>query len=142
LFERAPGLMRITAVVGLIILASATLNPASCGSAAQVGEPAGARVVLFGRYLDALRVRAHIPGLSAAIVHQQRVIWESGFGFQDMERRMGARPDTPYRIASLTKTLSSALLMRCHDRRTVHLDFPINRYTTLIPELALRCATF
>src|SRR5688572_24986792 len=96
--------------------------------------PTAAQLALFERYLDALRDRALIPGLSAAIVYQRRIIWEAGLGYQDLERRIAARSDTPYRIASLTKTFTSTLLMGCLDRRTVELDSPISRYTTAIPE--------
>src|SRR5687767_11960524 len=125
---------RIAALVGLIAVAGCLSVPAPRAYAEPAEEPSGERLALFGRYVEALRLRARIPGLSAAIIHQQRIIWESGFGFQDLERRIAARPDTPYRIASLTKTFSSCLLMRCLERRTVDLDSPISRYTTLIPE--------
>ncbi len=97
-------------------------------------EPSFSRLALFERYLETLRQRVRIPGLSGAIVHHQRIIWEKGFGYQDLERRIAARPDTPYRIASLTKTFTSMLLMRCVDQGTVDLDSPIRRYTNLIPE--------
>ena len=122
-------------VIAGLIAAACYFSPLESRADPEVAqEPATARLTLFGRYVDALRLRARIPGLSAAIIHQQRIIWEDGFGFQDLEHRIAARPDTPYRIASLTKTLSSTLLMQCLDRLTVDLDSPISRYTTLIPE--------
>src|SRR5687767_206293 len=49
--------------------------------------PTAAQLALFERYLDALRDRARIPGLSAAVVFQRRIIWEAGLGYQDLERR-------------------------------------------------------
>jgi CubicO group peptidase (beta-lactamase class C family) len=107
---------------------------AICASDAVAQEPSASQLALFERYLDALRQRAGIPGLSGAIVHRQQIVWENGFGYQDVERRIAARPDTPYRIASLTKTFTSMLLMACVERRTLDLDSPIRRYTTLIPE--------
>ena len=125
---------RIAALTGLISFAGCLSVPARGAHAAPPQDPTTARLELFGRYVEALRLRARIPGLSAAIVHEQRVVWESGFGFQDVERRIVARPDTPYRIASLTKTFASSLLMQCLDRRTVDLDSPISRYSTIIPE--------
>ena len=123
-----------------IALAAVAVGASRCayaldaGPAAAAQAPSDAQLALFGRYLDALRNRAQIPGLSAAIVYQRRIIWEAGLGYQDLERRIAARPDTPYRIASLTKTFASTLLMGCLDRRTLELDTPISRYTTAIPE--------
>ncbi len=36
---------------------------------------------LFERYVESLRVQVNIPGMSAAIVQNERVVWDSGFGF-------------------------------------------------------------
>jgi len=48
---------------------------------------------LFERYLDALRVQANIPGISAAIVQDQRVVWATGLGFADVEHQVRARSE-------------------------------------------------
>src|SRR5256885_10192487 len=66
---------------------------------------------LFERYLDSLRVQANIPGMSAAIVQNERVVWDSGFGFSDVEHSIRARSDTPYHVAGLTEALSAAMLL-------------------------------
>jgi len=84
---------------------------------ASQAAPSASQLAVFARYIDALRERARIPGMSAAVVYQQRIVWEAGLGYQDLERRIVARPDTPYRIASLTKTFASTLLMGCLDRQ-------------------------
>src|SRR3954454_6192065 len=63
---------------------------------------------LFERYLDALRVQANIPGLSAAIVQNEHIVWDGGFGYSDVERSIHAEARTPYHISGLTEALSSA----------------------------------
>jgi CubicO group peptidase (beta-lactamase class C family) len=92
------------------------------------------RVALFVRYVDALRVQAEIPGLSATVISGDQVLWEGGFGLADVEGRIPATPDTPYRIASLTKTFTSTLLMQCRDAGTLNLDAPVRNYTTVVPD--------
>jgi CubicO group peptidase (beta-lactamase class C family) len=78
---------------------------------------------LFERYIDALRVQANIPGMSAAIVQDERVTWKAGFGFADIERAIAARPDTPYHVSGLTEALSSALLLeQCVETAHAGLD--------------------
>ena len=124
---------RLLGILALAAAACAVTSPVARAVAPRQ-EPAPATIALFDRYLEALRVRWRIPGLSAAIVHDQRVIWDKGYGFQDLERRIAARADTPYRIASLTKTFSSTLLMGCIERRTLDLNDPISRYSSLIAE--------
>jgi len=92
------------------------------------------QVQLFQRYVEALRRQLKIPGLSVAVLKDERITWEGGFGFQDIEQRIPATADTPYPIASITKTFSSALLLRCVERGLLDLDTPIARYTSAIPE--------
>jgi CubicO group peptidase (beta-lactamase class C family) len=100
-------------------------------------QPAGdreQRIELFTQYLDALRIQAGIPGLSAAIASNGRIIWEGGLGLADVEARVAAAPHTPYRIASLTKTATSTLLMQCVEEGRLNLDAPIRAYTTGVPD--------
>jgi uncharacterized protein (TIGR03437 family) len=95
------------------------------------GEEALAK---FEQALDALRIQYKIPGLAAAIVKNRQIVWESGFGYADLEKRIRAAPDTPFQIASLTKTLASTLLMQCVERGVLSLDEPIAKYSLAIPE--------
>jgi CubicO group peptidase (beta-lactamase class C family) len=94
------------------------------------------QVALFEKYLVALQRQLGIPGMSAAVLKHERIVWEGGFGFQDVERRIPATANTPYRIASLTKTFASVMLLQCLERGTLDLNTPINRYTNIIPESA------
>jgi CubicO group peptidase (beta-lactamase class C family) len=103
---------------------------------AQQGSPAADQTQLdqFEQSLDYLRQQYGIPGMSAAIVSHGQLIWEGGFGFSDVENRIPATPDTPYRSASITKTFASMLLMRCVERGTLNLDTRINSYTSGITD--------
>ncbi len=92
------------------------------------------RIALFTRYLDPLRIQAGIPGLSAAITSDGRIIWEGGLGFADMEAKVAAAPHTPYPVASITKTFTSTLLMQCAEQGRLNLDVPIRIYTTAVPD--------
>jgi CubicO group peptidase (beta-lactamase class C family) len=94
------------------------------------------RVTLFARYVDRLRLQAGIPGISAAVVADRRVLWEQGFGFQDAEARIAATPATPYPIASLTKTFTSTLLLHCIEAGRLDLDAPMRQYTSAVPDAA------
>lgn len=90
---------------------------------------------LFERYLDSLRVQANIPGMSAAIVQNERVVWEAGLGFADVERSVRATATTPYHISGLTEVLSSALLLeQCVETAHAGLDDHIQQRVTTYPE--------
>ena len=53
-----------------------------------------ARVALFERYVESLRRSTHVPGLSGIIIRDGRTLWLKGWGFQDIESRVFAAPDT------------------------------------------------
>ena len=79
--------------------------------------------------LEDLRNLLMIPGMSAAIVKDQKIIWARGFGFSDLENKVPATENTPYRIASLTKTFASTLVMQLVEQGKVSLDDPMSKYS-------------
>jgi CubicO group peptidase (beta-lactamase class C family) len=101
---------------------------------AQLTSDREQRIALFTRYLEPLRIQAGIPGLSAAITANGRIIWEGGRGHADLEARVAAAAHTPYPIASITKTATSTLLMQCVEEGRLNLDAPIRTYTTAVPD--------
>ena len=93
---------------------------------------------LFERYLHALRVQANIPGLSAAIVQNQRIVWDAGLGLSDVEHSIRATAITPYHISGLTQTLSSALLLeQCVETGHVTLDDRIQQRASVAPDTTI-----
>jgi len=97
---------------------------ASAGQRAKQ-PPETDRIAQFETELDDLRRRLKIPGLSGAVVKDGKVLWSKGFGHADLEKKVAATPDTNYRIASLTKTFASALLLQLVEQRKLDLDAPM-----------------
>ena len=92
-------------------------------------------ISLFERYVEALRQQAGIPGISAAIVQNDHVIWDEGFGYQDVGGLVAAAADTPYPILDLSQTLSSTvLLQQCLDLRYLELTDRVRRWDPQYPE--------
>lgn len=65
----------------------------------------------FEAKLDSLRQKLYIPGMSVVILYKQEIVYKKGLGYADIENKILASPDTPYHIASLTKTFTAAILM-------------------------------
>ena len=85
-------------------------------------------------YLEALRQQAGIPGLSAAVVQDGEIVWERGFGFENLESRIRATPDTPYYVGGLSQNLAAVLLLQCVEQKRFGLDDPVQRYGLELPE--------
>jgi len=82
----------------------------------------------FEKELEDLRQQLKIPGISAAIVKNQELVWAKGFGYADLENKVAAMPDTPYSLASVTKPIAAVLIMQLLEEGVIDLDAPISRY--------------
>jgi CubicO group peptidase (beta-lactamase class C family) len=92
-------------------------------------------LIKLGEALEALRAEAAIPAMSAAIVQGGNVVWAHGFGKQDVEGAVAARPDTPYVIGALAQTVGSTLLLRkCVDQSHLEIGDRVVRWTPSYPE--------
>jgi CubicO group peptidase (beta-lactamase class C family) len=89
---------------------------------------------LFGDYVDALRVQAGIPGLTATIVGGQDVIWEHPSGQQNVERSIPARADTPYEFDGITQVFMASVVLRCVEDGHVSLDDRLGQYNPTNPD--------
>jgi CubicO group peptidase (beta-lactamase class C family) len=88
------------------------------------------RIVRFEKQAEELRTLLKIPGMSAVIIKDQKVLWAKGFGFADLENRITATPDTLFHLASVTKTFAATLIMQLVEQGKLSLDEPMSRYST------------
>ena len=88
------------------------------------------RLERFEKDVDQFRARLKIPGMSAVIIKDQKVLWAKGFGFADLENRVPATPDTLFHLASVTKTFAATLIMQLVEQGKLNLDEPMSHYST------------
>lgn len=82
----------------------------------------------FERRVELIRQSLDIPGMSVAVLHQQAVVFARGFGFVDLAKDTKATENTPYPIASLTKTFAAAVIMRLVEAGKLDLDEAMSIY--------------
>jgi len=83
---------------------------------------------LFEIWTESQRVNRNQPGLSVGIVLDQELIWSRGFGFADEDAKTPAKPDTIYRIASISKVFTATAILQLRDRGRLRLDDPIQEH--------------
>ena len=100
--------------------------------------PAGAAQELpyqiFERYLEPLAQQIGMPGLSAVIVRNDRIEWEKGYGYADVENKIRATTTTLYPIGGVTQAMTAVLLGVCTDRLLLEVDTGIRRWVPTFPE--------
>ena len=107
---------------------------------AQEAAAEAERLARLESKIESLREALKIPGISAAIVRDQALIWSRGFGFADVEQGIEATPSTPYGLASVTKPFAAVLLMKLVENGLLDLDTPIGTFGTDLgnPEITVR----
>ena len=79
----------------------------------------------FKQEIERLQKKYNIPGISVAVLQKQQTIFTDGFGYADIENKIPATADTPYNIASLTKTFGAAILMKLVEEGKLNLHSEI-----------------
>ena len=120
-----PSSGRFGSALGAVPIVAALL--AAAPAAAQSGAPV-APAAAIDRYLEAERVRQHIPGLSVAVLHRGRVLLSRGYGFANLEHRVRATDSTVYQSGSVGKQFTAALVQLLAREGRLGLDDPIRRY--------------
>ncbi len=86
------------------------------------------------RRLERLRARAHIPGISVAIMFPDGTTWSGTSGLADVALAEPVETETAFAIASISKTFTAALILALRDDGVLDLDAPVTVY---LPDLGL-----
>jgi serine beta-lactamase-like protein LACTB len=78
--------------------------------------------------------RSNIPGLSVAVVTDNRLRWSNGYGLADLENMVPARSATVYRLGSISKPVTAVAVMQLAALGKLDLDAPIQKYCSAFPE--------
>jgi len=116
---------RVASVTGLLFAAFCLFSNAQ----PIANDPRVAAALELARtWVEAQRAYERIPGVSAAIVHDQEVLWAGGFGLADVAAARPAGPDTIYSICSISKLFTSIAVMRERDAGKLRLEDPVGKH--------------
>lgn len=77
--------------------------------------------------------KERIPGISAAVAIDGRIVWAEGFGFADLENSVRLTMNSRMRIASISKSLTSAAVGQLVEQGKLDLDAPVQTYVPSFP---------
>ncbi|CAG2102332.1 unnamed protein product [Medioppia subpectinata] len=69
-----------------------------------------------------------IPGTVIGFSINGTNVWTEGFGYTDVENDVITHKDSVWRLASISKTLTSALIGRLMDKKLIDLNHDIHKY--------------
>lgn len=94
---------------------------------------AGQDLAALSRYLDGERGKLKIPGYVAGIYYKGDVLWTRATGVADLAANRLVRRETPFRIASISKSLTAVGLLTMNEMRMVNLTDDVRKYCSTFP---------
>ena len=132
--ETSPRKGRRRIVVAILLIAAVVGGAflASRPGGSDVTAATGAATDLPGfsgidRFVEAEMDAQRIPGLSLAVVRDDRIVHMRGFGDADQSGR-AVSPQTPFVIGSVAKSVTALAIMQLVEAGTVKLDAPVVQY--------------
>ena len=71
-----------------------------------------------------------ISGLSVAIAYKGKILYKKGFGYADVEKKIKAKENTIYHIASISKTFTAVAILQLEEKGLLKLDDKASKYVT------------
>lgn len=109
-------------------LAVAVVAPPSLTAQVALDARVAEAMAVANVWLEAQRAYEQIPALSAAVVHDQEVVWSTAMGMAHPDRGVPATDATLYSICSISKLFTSVALMQLRDRGLVDLRDPVSQH--------------
>jgi CubicO group peptidase (beta-lactamase class C family) len=79
-------------------------------------------------YIKAQMQKQNIPGLSLAVIKDGEIIKVEGYGLANIKLKIPAKPETVYKIASVSKQFIATGIMLLAQEGELGLDDPISKY--------------
>jgi len=85
-------------------------------------------------HIKAEMQRQHLAGLSVAVIKDGKIVKVEGYGFANIELNVPARPETVYKIGSVSKQFIASGIMLLIEEGKVSLDDKISKFLEGTPD--------
>jgi CubicO group peptidase (beta-lactamase class C family) len=76
--------------------------------------------------IKAFQKEYHLPGLAFAVISAKELVWSQGFGLANIKKNIKVTANTPFRLASVSKTFLGVAAMQSVEKGTLQLNTPVN----------------
>jgi len=86
------------------------------------------RLVRITRFFQSDVDKGAIPGAVLLVARDGKLVYQQTVGYQDREKRIAMKPDAIFRIASMTKPITSVAVMMLAEEGKIDLIAPVAQY--------------
>ncbi len=73
-------------------------------------------------WLESQKDFEKLPGISASVMDDQKILWSGAFGYANVESEVKSQPSTLGSICSISKLFTSVAIMKLYDEGKLRLD--------------------
>ncbi|NWF88883.1 MAG: serine hydrolase [Ignavibacteriaceae bacterium] len=88
----------------------------------------------LSNFLTEYKINKGVPSISGGVSLQDSIIWLDAIGFADVENSVPANTNTLYRIASISKFITSVAIMQLVESGRIKLDEDARTYLPYFPK--------
>lgn len=128
----------ILIITTVVFISCKTVDSGNGSFSFETGDPG-----LHGFHVDSLESATRflaeavekqwVPGAVAMIIKDGTIVYEEAVGFSNREEEVSMQTDNIFRLASLTKPITSFAVLMLHDRGMLDLHDPVSTY---LPEFS------
>jgi len=96
----------------------------------------------FSAEIDEARVlmidlvkKTQSPGLTIAVIVDGSLVWSEAYGVSDLDKATPTTRETGFKIASVSKLITVAVLAKLYEAGKIDLDAPLGTYVSSYPDL-------
>jgi CubicO group peptidase (beta-lactamase class C family) len=126
-----------TLLVLLLSLSSAQLvvvaqKPKATRAKATESGRYAKQIALFEEFVRKQMALDRTVGLSIGFM-KDGFIWTNAYGYADLENKVPAKPESAYRLASVTKPMTAVAILQLVEKGKVNLDAEVQTYVPYFP---------
>jgi N-acyl-D-amino-acid deacylase len=82
----------------------------------------------FDAAMNQFMAERKIPGGSLAVVKDRRLVFARGYGWADRDKQEPVKPESLFRIASISKSITAVAIMKLVETGKLELDAPVTKW--------------
>ena len=74
-----------------------------------------------------------MPGASVLVAQNGDIIYQKGFGYADIEKKIPVTPDTKFKIGSVSKQFTAAAILKLQEEGKIKIEDKLSKYIPGFP---------
>lgn len=99
-----------------------------------ISGPSTPQLIVFDQMMTQFLVQNQLPGATLAVSRNGKVIYQKGFGYQDVDRKQPMPADALLRIASISKPITAVAILQLVEQGKLKLDDKVFEILTHQPK--------